>query len=165
MLTIEMKELFFDRPAVREAIDRGKRDALSKQGAFVRQRARSSIRKRERASNPGEPPSSHVGTLKRLILFAFDQATESVVVGPERLFFKPTTGGVPIPSLLEFGGRAVIRHVLRNQVRPTVAAWAGVGPRVEEVEAEIRPRPFMGPALEAEASELVNAWRGVVRDK
>ena len=83
------KAFFFDRAAVERAVDNGTRRALSKFGAFVRQRARTSIRKRKATSKPGSPPSSHEGSLRRLILFAYDPGRKSVVIGP---------------ALLEYGG-------------------------------------------------------------
>lgn len=52
---------FFDRKAVLAAVDKATLRVLSKFGAFVRRRAKSSIRKRKKASPPGQPPSSHSG--------------------------------------------------------------------------------------------------------
>lgn len=91
---------FFDRPAVEKAVGKANKQNLSKAGAFVRTAARDLIRKRKRISRPGEPPSSHEGSLRRLILFAFD-GKESVVIGPKLFKNQNPTG----PSLLEFGGR------------------------------------------------------------
>ena len=74
--------VFFDKPAVDKAVDAGTKRALSKFGAYVRTRAKTSIRKRKAISVPGNPPSSHTGHLKKLIYFGYDQAKRSVVVGP-----------------------------------------------------------------------------------
>ena len=74
--------VFFDSAAVNAAIDRGAKRALSKFGAYVRTRARSSIRTRKRTSQPGQPPSNHTGHLKKLIFFGYDAQKKSVVVGP-----------------------------------------------------------------------------------
>src|SRR4051812_25246821 len=78
----QIKSMFFDRGKVLAAADAATRRVLSKFGAFVRQRARSSIRSRKKVSAPGGPPSSHVGTLKQSILFGYDAARKSVVIGP-----------------------------------------------------------------------------------
>lgn len=91
--------VFFDRAAVDAAVDRGTRRALSRFGAYVRTRARTSIRKRKRISAPGAPPSSHSGHLKRLIYFGYDQRTRSVVVGP-LLYNKGAA------NIIEYGGVA-----------------------------------------------------------
>ena len=64
---------FFDRQRVMSG-DRATRKVFSKFGAFVRQTARSSIRKRKSISEPGQPPSSHTGLLKRNIFFVFAPA-------------------------------------------------------------------------------------------
>lgn len=91
--------IFFTDPAIERALKKSTADALSKWGAFVRRSARQSIKKRKRASLPGEPPHSHEGSLKRLLNFYFDTVTKSVVVGPE---IKANANGAP--NTLEFGG-------------------------------------------------------------
>ena len=127
--------MFFDKTPVRRAVGRAKRRVLSRAGAFVRRRAKSSIRRRKRISRPGEPPSSHAGHLRRLILFGYDRAAESVVIGPLR--FKRGEA----PPLLEFGGTA---QRGRRRMR-------------------YRARPFMGPAMEKEAPNFPRLWRDSVR--
>ena len=76
------KASFFTAEAVLKALTRAERQALSKAGAFVRRRARNSIRKRKAVSNPGGPPTDRGGALKRLLFFVFDPTSRSVVVGP-----------------------------------------------------------------------------------
>ena len=93
-----MKYVFFDERAVRNALDSGTRRALSKFGAFVRRRAKSSIRKRRRISRPGEPPSSHTGKLRKSIYFGYDPKNKSVVVGPTKW------SSSNAQALLEYGG-------------------------------------------------------------
>lgn len=119
------KAAFFTSGKVRAAINRGKRRALSKFGAFVRTRARTSIRKRKGTSPAGSPPFSHVGLLRKGILFAYDAANESVVIGP--IMLNKYTG---VPELLEKGGTAL----------------RGKPPK----PATYPPRPYMGPAFAAE---------------
>jgi len=147
LIDMRIKSLFFDRPKVRKAVDRGKRRALSRAGAFIRQRARTSIRKRRRSSRPGEPPSSHTGLLRRFILFGYDRQRDSVVVGP--VGFKRSRA----PNVLEFGGRAVVeigrpRRSGRQRKKRTV---------------RIAARPYMQPALEKERSNLPAVWRNSVK--
>ncbi|MCC7409956.1 MAG: hypothetical protein IT442_17955 [Phycisphaeraceae bacterium] len=139
MVRMKIKSLFFDRPAVIGAVDRATRKVLSKFGAFVRTGARHSIRPRKKISAPGSPPSSHEGSLKRLIYFAYEPARRSVVIGP--VPFKEGQA----PALLEYGGRTTL-------VR-----------RGKRVRAHFRGRPFMGPAFEREKPKLPAMWVGSVR--
>ena len=92
----QAKGMFFDRNVVANAVDRAERRVLSRFGAFVRRGARSSIRKRKRAAEPGMPPSSHTGLLKRNIFFLYEPSKSSVVIGPTQL-----GTGTDAPELLE----------------------------------------------------------------
>ena len=130
----EITKLFFDKKAVTNRVDAGTRRVLSKFGAFVRRTAQSSIRKRKRISNPGEPPSSHIGLLKKFIFFGYDPSARSVVIGPVWLSQK---GRGEAPALLEHGGLG----------------------KVGKQRARYRPRPFMGPAFEKELPKLPDLWR------
>jgi len=136
----QAKGLFFDRLAVTNAADRAERKVLSKFGAFVRQTARSSIRKRKSISEPGQPPSSHTGLLKRNIFFVFSSETRSVVIGP--ILLNQRTDA---PRLLEHGDTVVRQR------------------RAKRVRMKYRPRPFMGPAFDREQQKLPDLWRNSVR--
>jgi hypothetical protein len=154
--------MFFDKPAILNSVDAGTRQFLSKFGAFVRTRARSSIRTRKTPSEPGTPPSSHEGTLKKYIYFGYDQNVRSVVIGPEKtnqVFFngdgRPVTGTVP--EVLERGGEIRILEVFkygrwqRADLRSR-RSIAGLKTRLRTVKIEARP--YMGPAFEAEKNNL-----------
>ncbi len=142
MIDMRITSMFFDRPKVIRAVERGKRQALSKGGAFVRQAARTSIRPRKGTSSPGRPPFSHEGSLRRLILFGYDARSDSVVVGP--VGFKRSTA----PNVLEFGGTTTI---LRRQKG-----------RLVQHRVKIAARSYMAPALERERSKLPALWRNSV---
>lgn len=141
---MRIKSLFFDRKAVLDAVDKAKRAVLSKAGAFIRTIARTSIRKRKGSAPAGEPPHSHVGLLRNFILFGYDRASDSVVVGPAKLN-KPTEA----PRVLEHGGVTTVTKFSRGKRRKR--------------RASIAARPFMGPALEKERPKLPLLWRGSVR--
>jgi hypothetical protein len=126
------KQGFFDRPAVVRALDRANRRALSRAGAFVRQRARTSMKKRKGTSPPGQPPYAHVGLLRKFLLFAYDAGKKSVVVGPARI-----NKSGEAPALLEHGGR--------NQAGDFY-----------------RSNPYMGPALRQEAPNFPALWKNSV---
>lgn len=137
---VAVKKTFFDKAAVLSKVDPAKARALSRFGAFVRQRARSSIRTRKGISPPGSPPYSHVGTLKKSILFGYDQKADTVVIGP----LPAGRGGIGALAL-ERGGR-VSRPGLR-------------GGRA----LNYRARPFMRPAFEAELPKAAALLKGMVR--
>ena len=130
----ELRKGFFDTAAVMAAVDKKTRGVMSRAGSFIRTRARSSIRKRKEASPPGKPPSSHAGQL-RLIFFAFDESSKSMVVGP--IAFKPLrlSAGI-VPGLHEFGGTVAQR-----------------GRRLR-----YPPRPFMEPAARAELPKFAGLF-------
>lgn len=136
----QAKDLFFDRQAVTNAADRAQRKVFAKFGAFVRQSAKTSIRKRKAVSQPGQPPSSHTGLLKRNIFFVYSPETRSVVIGPILL-----NRQTDAPRILEHGD-AVVRRRRHRRVRVTYAA-----------------RPFMGPAFEREQSQFPELWQNSVR--
>ncbi|NBC11289.1 MAG: hypothetical protein GVY24_06060 [Planctomycetes bacterium] len=142
MIDFKFKQLFFDRQPVLTAVDKAQRRVFSRFGAFVRRTAKSSIRKRKRASRPGQPPSSHTGLLKKFIYFGYDPRKESVVIGPAELTQR---GRGEAPSLLEYGGTATLR---RNGKR---------------VRAHFRRRPYMGPAFEKEQPKLPAMWHNSVQ--
>jgi hypothetical protein len=136
----QAKGLFFDRHAVLSAVTRAQRKVLSKFGAFVRQEARSRIRRRKRSSREGESPSTWTGLLKRNIFFVFDPGRRSVVIGPILL-----NRGTDAPATLEHGG-AVTRRDRQGKQKRVVYA----------------PRPYMGPAFDREQTKLPELWRDSV---
>jgi hypothetical protein len=143
-LTVQLaKGSFFDSERVLRGMAIARRKALSKAGAFVRTRARSSIRRRKTISQPGAPPSGHVGTYRQLIFFAYDKGSDSVVVGPT--LFRPNS---EVPQLLEHGG--VTLRLGRNR---------------KMHRAVYRARPAMQLALQAEvaAGTIPEAWRDTLR--
>jgi len=135
----QMKSTFFDQPKVMNAVDKGTRRVLSRFGAFVRTEARHSIRKRKRASQPGEPPSSHTGLLRRFIFFGYERLSRSVVIGPVKLNAKDTGA----PQVLEHGGTTKVE----------------LGPRKATHQVKVRPRPYMGPAFSKVEPRLPDMWR------
>ena len=153
MITLKAaKNNFFDRAVVINAVDRATLRVLSKFGAFVRTRAESSIRKRKKASLAGDPPSSHVGLLKALIFFSFDQGSRSVVIGPT-LINRPTGA----PEVLEYGGDTTVTdYQFRRRG----------GKNVREAKTRrihVKARPYMNPAFQAELPGLPAMWANSVR--
>lgn len=137
----EFRRSFFDRKLVIDKMSNATRRALSKVGAFVRKRAKTSIKRRKGISKPGSPPSSHAGQLKGLLFFGYDPSAQSVVVGPAA--FRKAEA----PNLLEFGG-TIVRSTRKGKKKMVY-----------------RPRPFMAPALqkEIEAGTIPKQWKNAIR--
>lgn len=155
MFNFRVKKLEFDADRVMRAVEEAGARAMRKAGAFIRTSARSSIRKRKRVSEPGKPPSSHVGHLKRLIVFDYDRYANSLIVGPmlftgakkERVLPEDT-----VPHTLEYGGKA------------TKLAPGGLGKMFgNRRRIHIKSRPFMQPAFEKGLKDLAQQWEGTVR--
>ena len=145
MIGFVTKAMFFDRAAVLSAAGKATRKVFSKFGAFVRTGARHSLRRRKGISDPGEPPSSHTGLLKKFILFGYERQRRSVVIGPMRLNQKVGDA----PEALEYGGVAtVVEGSRRNRRKRRIT---------------IAARPFMGPAFEREQPKLPAMWADSVK--
>lgn len=142
MIDAKFKLGFFDSKAVIKATDQAQRRVLSKAGSFIWKTAKRSIRKRKSISDPGDPPRSHSGELRRFIFFAFDFQSESVVVGPA-----PFKQG-KAPNLLEFGGKARIRRRRKGKLK--------------KMRANYKPRPFMGPAFDEELPQFPQLFKNSV---
>lgn len=141
----EAKSMFFDAKKVMRSVDSATRRVLSKFGAYVRTAARSSIRKRKAASEPGSPPSSHTGLLRKFIFFGYDESRRSVVIGPTRL--NQTTGQAP--EALEYGGTSTVVVRRRGKRVPT--------------NVKVSTRPYMHPAMNQELPKLPAMWADSVK--
>jgi len=143
MITMRMKVLRFDCDRIRQAMDGATRRALNKTGGWIRKTARRSIRRREGISEPGDPPHSHIGLLRDLLVYGYDPYAQTIVIGP--LVSKRGEA----PNLLEFGGVIVRRVVSRRR-------------KLSRRRMVYRPRPFMAPALNkalAQPDLIPGFWR------
>lgn len=118
--------LFFNEGTVAQAVDRGKKGALSKIGAFIRRGAKSLLRYGKGNSEPGQPPTVHksapikkikykkingkstpisskvqaLSPLREFLFFVYDASTQSVVIGPAKtnqVHFEAGPTGKPRP--------------------------------------------------------------------
>ena len=150
MIDMRMKSLFFSTKAVTSRVDAATRRVLSKFGAFVRRTAKGSIRKRKRASKPGQPPSSHTGLLKKFIWFGYEPNRHSVVIGPAKL----TSKNSEAPEKLEHGGTATL----------TEDKWVGYRKKKRiKRNVHIAARPYMGPAMNKEIPKLPDMWANSIK--
>lgn len=143
-LSIEtLRRGFFDQSKVVRAVSLAKRKAFGKAGAYVRQRDRSSIRRKKGSAPPGQPPHAHApgNSGIKLIFFAWDQRSESVVVGAVK--FDGAKGPKDGARLTELGGEAQARD---GKGRPRRVRY--------------RPHPHTGPALKAEAPKFAGLFKG-----
>lgn len=179
-ITFRIKESFFDRPKVIASLKKAKRKALSKAGAFVRRRARSSLRRRKNPSAPGSPPSTHSKDPSlKTILFAFQPQSESTIVGPVQLNqvnFTVASVTSTVPGLHERGETAIIREYRYAPIDRAAdgVQWRRVdgrrryGPRdgykleTRRRTARYPKRPFMRPALEAEAPNFPELFKNSI---
>lgn len=149
----QSKKTFFTTTAVMSAVDRATLRVLSRFGAFVQRRATSSMRRprgkkpESRISPKGQPPYKQTGLLARFLYFGYDRGRQSVVIGPVRL--NQVRGGGLVPRVLEDGGTS------------TRIVQDASGQRRERIN--VKARPYMGPALEAELPGLPEMWRNSVR--
>ena len=147
---------FFDSKKVMSKADKAASRTLRKFGRYVRQTARRSIRKRKKISAPGQPPSSHVGTLKKLIFWDYNPSTRNVVIGP--LLHGNAVNDVGVARKLEEGGSIrLLKRVRASKTR--------VGSRRIRTKKKvfIKPRPYMGPAFKAEQATLPALLRNSIR--
>lgn len=135
-MRVEVKKLFFDRPAVTRLIDRKTQRILARQGGYVRTVARNSMKRRRGSSPAGSPPNVHEGGLKRGTFFALEPRRRVVVIGP--VAFRNSSA----PAALEHGGFS------RGRGRK---------------KQYIRARPFMRPALHNPGTR--QALRRIIREE
>jgi hypothetical protein len=160
----DIKAMFFDRQAVIDRVAAATWTALQRIGQLVQRTAKASIKPRRRGvfSPPGRPPYDHVGAARRArnarrkrqglpavrggfkgirhILYGYDPANQSVVIGPVAL----RDVGV-VPPILEYGGTETIKRGGKT------------------VRAHYAPRPFMGPAEAKERPRFASMWANSVK--
>jgi len=161
---VEFKTRFFrDLDKIQNATERAAKRSLSRFGAFVRTRARSSMRRRKKASAAGQPPSAHVGLIKQFLFFAYEPRDKNVVIGPALLGGKSRSGQT-VPELQEYGGETQVQ-----EAQLSGDLWVGQG----RVKIDGRPvrlrrakypeRPYMRPAWEAELPKAPGMFKDSIR--
>lgn len=162
----------FDKSRVIAMMEKRMNSALHKFAAFIRQRDRSSIRKRKKSSRPGEPPSSHTGLLRKNIFFAMDKSRNVMLVGAVRLnqigftgksFTKSVRGLAP--QTLEHGGEVAVLMIRPPGWTKWKRADFRSRSRIAESEQRwfsrtVKPRPHTRPAMLAELPKFAGLFRG-----
>ena len=146
----DFKLQFFDRAAVLNAMDTRARSALGKFGAMVRKTAIASVKEAppSKSSPAGSPPFSHMAARRRAInrkrkaegrpkakpgfkgikhiLYAYDPAKRSVIIGPA----SNRKRSITIPEVLEEGklntsARPLMGPALEKAKPSLSSMWAG----------------------------------------
>ena len=178
-------DMFFDRPAIVSKLDDYRRRVMIKQGAY----ARGVLQKNQRyggasgkSSNKGEFPQAQEGSIRRLSVFAYDDLTDSTVVGPIGFGRLPRgyalAGGLEtIPQLLNEGGVVFVDKSEAEQTRkqkfrrirgrkPSAKATdkngkkrrrrGGVARRTRSTRYRIEERPFVRLTLDIVSPQLAD---------
>ena len=74
----------FDENGMLSAMRKANAKALRRAGAYVRKTAVNAVSRSSKASQPGTPPNTRKGLLKRSILFGVDKERQAVVIGPAK---------------------------------------------------------------------------------
>jgi hypothetical protein len=127
-------DMFFDRQKLIGQMSKAQRRALNRAGATIRTIAKRSMRPRKLgiASAPGQPPHRHRNKggkgvsegLYKSILYGYDAATESVVIGPS------STWGPGVHRLMEtheFGGAERKKNARRRIRKVGVSGEVRIG--------------------------------------
>ena len=91
-------EVEFDEGGLLAKIARASKDILKRAGAYVRRVAQRKVTTSPKPSQPGQPPHSRRGLLRRGILFGLERE-RSVLIGPGSQFVGESM------SAHEFGGK------------------------------------------------------------
>ncbi len=150
-----VKTQFFTQQKVKDQLDPATRQRLTKFGAFVRRRAKSSLKYAAGEAAPGRPPHVHysgsfvvrrkvkgitqkqqASPLRELTFFSYERTTKSVVIGP-------AIGGSRsgAPRTIEEGGQA----------------------RIDGRTVHVRPRPWVRPAFELELAKVGGDFRNIIK--
>jgi hypothetical protein len=196
-LSYHVKHWFFDRAAVISRLDKKTHRAMLDFGRYVRRSARSSIKNRSlraahrrrakqmrryeagklygplrndiKRSAPGDPPFSWQPQEPNIktILYSYDNASESVVVGPIKL--DRTKTKPPVPHTLEYGGTTEIEEyrfpgqtswIRGRPPKRRSEGWKNRRPAdVRRRRSNVAARPFMNPALRKEAPKFPELFR------
>lgn len=116
----------FEGRILTRAVFQAQKKVLRHQGALLRRNAARSIRSKKTPSKPGSPPRSVLGGLKKGIQYAYDDAADSVVVGPVKFERKK----VKTTRTLEHGGHVKLPESWRvdNFGVGVPAGKGGTGP-------------------------------------
>lgn len=147
MLTMgvdQAKGLFFDRPAVINAVDRKKIKPLEQAGKAVMGKSRGLMRTSKKSAKPGRPPRKHVGLMGKFLFYVYDPITGTVVIGPAKIR-TPNETSTNVPELMEFGGTVTKTYKRKPPKR-----------------LEYHEHPFMAPGLKLAMPKIPEQFRDMI---
>ena len=144
-IELALRSLQLDARRITKAYLDAERQVLTKAAVRGRKLARAAMRKRKRASKPGEAPTVRMGQLKRFLLFAYEPEKHVAIFGPKKL----EGGQKDTPEIMEKGGSAT-RVVGRGRFRRKKAI-------------NYKKRPAMVPALDKISPDLPAMWTNAIR--
>jgi hypothetical protein len=190
LLSITSK-FFPDYRKLGKSLADAEKSVLSRIGAFIRTAAMRSIRpagKKGKVSEPGQPPRSRTGLLKKFIFFIYESAKKSVIIGPAALNITTRSDSGRtlrgrVPEILEYGGSYDQKEFRRPQnlwlwkfaankygvdydadrdwarYDNRLMSWRYDGAEIRTRTITIAPRPYMKPAYDAEMPKFQGMWR------
>jgi hypothetical protein len=193
-IKLDKSKFFFeskDKQRIFAGVDKAQARNLNKSGGFIRTVARRSMRRRKKASQPGQPPSARTQSpshplgplLKERLFYQFDPSTKTVVVGPQKLNTIAYDGATQmrgtIPQTLEFGGSMSQMQYLderdgkwrkydaRYRARGFSQKVYGRGVmktiKLRRKQINIAARPYMAPAYKQSEPRLAGVWKDTVK--
>jgi hypothetical protein len=158
---------------------------LGHAGRYIRGMAMRSIKVSPEPSQPGKPPRTRKGRLKRAIIYAVERPRQKVLVGPSRTDIgrigqthefggtEPPKRGRKANFQLTIGGHGPIAIrsskpvVARLRTARMVAKARSLARTLEATQGTGRrrypARPFMGPSLERSRKRLPAFWANSIR--
>ena len=174
-MKIDKSRFFLDYSELLAKVDAAKRKNLSFSGAVLRRSAQESMRYRKKPAAAGQPPSAHKEgkgpLLRKRLFFAFEPATESVVVGPEAL----PGAKADAPELMERGGTVERSYYTTSRSGRKLKSAAAKAAFIRKVRAgtirrervkksvTVAARPFMAPTLVRNQAKLQGVWADTVK--
>lgn len=172
MITWKIKSMFFDREAVLSQVEAARRKNLSKLGAFIRQRAKSSI-KPARQMRLSEMTEEQRKAYRRRVALAQHYGWPK----PKKPRASSKPGEPPrshtkrLRKFIYFGYDPAAKSVVvgpvgfRNSRAPEALESGGTATvgKKQKRTVTIHRRPYMAPAMRAELSKLPPLWADSVR--
>ena len=188
LVNIKVTQLFFDRPRVTRAVDRAKRQALSKSGAAIRVNAKRAMEASARVGRIAESSLPKDLRERRMRVNKIRSKKGQRRLRPLRKSSRPGEAPAaprssPLNKLTFFSydprsDSVVVGPVgFRNSTAPNTLEFGGRAtvtrrrrrPRndgkrvIESRRVRIEARPYMGPALKKELPGIPRAWSNSVR--
>lgn len=183
--------LFFDKKHVQDRLGKAKAKAMGRSLAYIQRTAQNSMRRRKKASDPGDPPSRHFGGRDQglgRIWFFYEEQAERGIVGPIKFRSGMRSNWImprPVPSTLEFGASVLSKTFAydskwrRISKDGTVTYYTPTGkrktrkakpryyrshPAAPTRRVTIAFRPFMSHALlkAVDKGKVIGEWAGTV---